>query len=89
MNDNAGNGGNGGNGGGIFNLGSLVLNHCTVRNNSCGAGGNGGNETTDPGRTPKDGNGGNGGSGGGIFNAADASDARLLNRTSVHSNSAG
>ena len=74
-----GNGGNGGNGGGIYNIGSLTLNRCILKNNAAGNGGNGGYGGLFGGK------GGTGGNGGGIFNAGTLS---VISSTLV-SNSTG
>lgn len=59
-----GTGASGGHGGGIFNVGILNLNTCTISQNFCGKGGMGGGGYFNG----NGGNGGDGGIGGGVFN---------------------
>jgi hypothetical protein len=78
-------GGNGGNGGGIFNSGTVILQNCSISNNSSGQGTDASSSegliSIDAPGAP----GGSGGAGAGIYNIGDVS----LNSCTVNGNSTG
>jgi len=81
---NGGRGGDGGHGGGIYNEGTLAMDHSAISHNRTNSGGPGGPAG---GSGTSGGDGGNGGNGGGLYHIANGS--FTLTHVSIHDNITG